>query len=150
MQLNSDFKDLLKLLNDYEVRYLIVGGYAVMYHSEPRFTKDIDIWIDPTPENAIKVWNALADFGAPLEQVNLADFYDKELIYQIGVAPNRIDIIMDVPGTDFQQAWQNCVKDKYGDEQVFIIGLDDLINAKKKSGREQDLIDVKYLENKTK
>ena len=103
MEINSDFRDLLKMLNDYNVRYLIAGGYAVMFYSEPRFTKDIDIWVEPTPANAKLVWSALAEFGAPLEQVSLEDFVNKELIYQIGVAPNRIDIMMDIPGVTLRR-----------------------------------------------
>lgn len=145
MSINSDFRDLLKTLNDCGVRYLIAGGYAVMYYTEPRFTKDIDIWVEPTPDNAKKVWQALAEFGAPLEQVSLADFCNKDLIYQIGVAPNRIDIMMDIPGVDFDKAWVNKTESHYGDVPIYILSLDDLIQAKKQAGREQDLLDLKNL-----
>lgn len=145
MTINPDFRDLLKILSDYNVKYLIVGGYAVMYYSEPRFTKDIDIWVEPTPENASRVWGALAEFGAPLEQVTLANFFNKDLIYQIGVAPNRIDIMMDVPGVEFNRAWKNRIQSHYGDVTIFIMSLDDLIVAKEKAGRDQDLIDLKHL-----
>ena len=147
MEVNSDFKDLLKMFNDYSVKYLLVGGYAVMYYTEPRFTKDIDLWVESTKTNAAQVWRALAEFGAPLEQISLADFYNKELIYQIGVAPNRIDIMMDVPGIQFSAAWENRVSGSYGEESIFIISLRDLILAKEKAGRDQDLLDLKNLKN---
>ncbi|HEX9975383.1 MAG TPA: DUF6036 family nucleotidyltransferase [bacterium] len=145
MSINSDFRDLLKILNDCSVRYLIAGGYAVMYYTEPRFTKDIDIWVEPTPANAKKVWEALAAFGAPLERVSLDDFCNKELIYQIGVAPNRIDIMMDIPGVDFEEAWAKRIQSGYGDVSIYILSLDHLITAKEKAGRDQDLLDLKYL-----
>jgi len=142
---NPDFKDLLKILNDYSVRYLIVGGYAVMYYAEPRFTKDIDIWVEPTRANAKKIWKTLAEFGAPLEQVTEDDFWNKDLVYQIGVAPNRIDIMMDIPAVQFNDAWKNRIKSHYGDIPIFIISLDDLIKAKEDAGRDQDLLDLKHL-----
>jgi len=145
MNTNPDFRDLLKMLNDYNVRYLIAGGYAVMYYTEPRFTKDIDIWVEATPANAKKVWNALAEFGAPLEQINLNDFTNQDLIYQIGVAPNRIDIMMGIPGVEFDHAWENRIQSNYGDITIFIISLNDLIKAKEKAGRDQDIIDLKHL-----
>jgi len=145
MEVNPDFRDLLKMLNDYSVKYLIAGGYAVMYYTEPRFTKDIDIWIEPTQDNAQKVWNALAEFGAPLEQITLNDFCNKDLIYQIGIAPNRIDIMMDIPGIEFNRAWENRIQSRYYDIPLHIISLDDLINAKEIAGRDQDLLDLKQL-----
>lgn len=147
MEVNPDFKDLLKILNDYRVKYLIAGGYAVMYYTEPRFTKDIDIWTKPTRLNAQKLWNALAEFGAPLEQVTLDDFCNKELIYQIGIAPNRIDIMMDIPGIEFERAWKNRKQTQYGKIPIFIIGLNQLIKAKETAGRDQDLLDSKLLKS---
>jgi len=137
----------LKILNDYKVKYLIVGAYAVMYHAEPRFTKDIDIWVEPSPENAKQVWKALAEFGAPLEQVTLTDFYNKELIYQIGIAPNRIDILMNVPGLIFDSAWKNRIQSLYGDILIYILSLDDIIIAKQNADRDQDKLDLKSLLN---
>ncbi|OPZ63903.1 MAG: hypothetical protein BWY83_03305 [bacterium ADurb.Bin478] len=146
MALNPDFYDLLKLLNDGKVEYLVVGGYAVMYYSEPRFTKDLDIWINPVPENARAVWRALAEYGAPLEKVSLDDFCNLEMIYQIGLAPNRIDILMDVAGVDFAIAWQRRKVTQYGDVPMNMISREDLIAAKLASGREQDLLDAKGLQ----
>ncbi|MDZ7319558.1 MAG: hypothetical protein ONB11_10410 [candidate division KSB1 bacterium] len=135
----------MKTLNDCGVRYLVAGGYAVMYYTEPVFTKTIDIWVKPTPDNAKKVWQALAEFGAPLEQVSLADFCNKDLIYQIGVAPNRIDIMMDIPGVDFEKAWKKKSESHYGDVPIYILSLDDLIKAKTQAARDQDLLDLKNL-----
>lgn len=106
MLMNTGFSDLLRILNEYNVKYLLVGGDAVIYYTEPRFTKDINIWIEPTPENAEQVWQALVEFDAPLEQITLDDFQNRELIYQIDIAPNRIDINMDVPDVEFKNAWK--------------------------------------------
>ena len=145
MSVNTDFQDLLRAFNDHGIRYLIVGAYAVMYYTEPRFTKDLDIWVEPSLENARKVWAALAEFGAPLEQVTLNDFLNKELVYQIGIAPNRVDIMMGIKGVHFQTAWESRVISSYEKIPVNIIGLNDLIRAKKKAGRDQDRIDLKRL-----
>ena len=92
------------------------------------------------------MWQSLAEFGAPLEQVSLTDFCDKDLIYQIGIAPNRIDIMMDVPGVRFDTAWKNRVRSRYGEQSIAIISRRDLIRAKKRAGREQDLLDLKRLQ----
>jgi hypothetical protein len=143
---NQDFKDLFKVFNEYKVKYLVVGAYAVIYYAEPRYTKDLDIWVEPSLENARLVWKALTDFGAPLEGVALEDFCNPELVYQIGVAPNRIDIMMGIPGVDFSSAYERKVESTYGEEPIKIIAIDDLINAKRTVGREQDRLDVKNLE----
>ena len=143
---NRDFKDLFKAFNEYQVKYLVVGAYAVIYYAEPRYTKDLDIWVEPTKENAKMVWEALAVFGAPLEGVTLEDFCNQKLIYQIGIAPNRIDIMMNVSGVEFKSAWERREKSSYGGEPILILHIDDLIRAKKTMNREQDRIDVKSLE----
>lgn len=144
--MNQDFKDMFKILNEHGVRYLVVGAYAVTFHAEPRYTKDLDIWVEPTPENAKKIWDALAAYGAPLEGITVEDFNDKSLVYQIGIEPNRIDVMMHVPGVAFVSAWENRVRSSYGEEKVHIIALDDLISAKLKANRDQDKIDVKNLQ----
>ena len=144
--MNQDFKDLFKTFNEYQVKYLVVGAYAVVYYAEPRYTKDLDIWVEPTKENAQRVRDALAVFGAPLEGVTLEDFCNPELIYQIGMAPNRIDIMMNISGVNFYSAWERKIESTYGEEPIKIIGIDDLIKAKKTMNREQDRLDVKCLE----
>jgi hypothetical protein len=118
----------------------------VIYYAEPRYTKDLDIWVEPTMENARKVWKALEAFGAPLVDVSLEDFCNHELIYQIGVAPNRIDIMMSIPGLEFPSAWHQKVLASYGGEPIHIVHIDDLIKAKKTMNREQDRLDVRSLE----
>ncbi|MCM8801365.1 MAG: hypothetical protein NC912_05100 [Candidatus Omnitrophica bacterium] len=94
MLVPSDYKELLRLLNRHKVRYLIVGAYAVIYYTEPRYTKDIDIWVEPDIKNAKKVYQVLKRFGAPLKGINVEDFTKRNLVYQIGVAPVRVDIMM--------------------------------------------------------
>ena len=100
MPANQDFKEIFRLLNAEEVEYVIVGAHAVMFYTEPRYTKDIDILVNPTAANARKAWNALAKFGAPLKNISESDFADKDLIYQVGIEPNRIDIIMSISGQE--------------------------------------------------
>ena len=143
---NQDFKDLFKTFKEHKIKYLVVGAYAVIYYAEPRYTKDLDIWIEPAMENARRVWKALAAFGAPLKGVSLEDFCNRELIYQIGIAPNRIDIMMNIPGLEFSSAWARKVTSSYGGEPINIVHIDDLIQAKKTMDREQDRLDVKSLE----
>ena len=144
--MNQDFKDLFKIFNEYSVKYLVVGAYAVIYYAEPRYTKDLDVWIESTVENAKRVWKALSVFGAPLENVTVEDFCNSELIYQIGIAPNRIDIMMNIPGVEFSSSWERRVKTSYGGESINMIGIDDLIKAKRTMARDQDRLDLKSLE----
>lgn len=143
--MNSDFKDLLKLFKKYNAKYLIVGGYAVMEYSEPRYTKDIDLWIDSSSENATAVYNALAEFGAPLKDLNPKDFEDKDSFYSMGVAPFRVDIIMFIDGVPFNDAFQRKKVVNFEECEFFFISLDDLILIKEKAGRPQDILDVKAL-----
>ena len=145
MDVPSDYEDLFKTLNACRVKYLVVGAYAVMYYAEPRFTKDIDIWVIPQMNDAGKIYEALKKFGAPLQGITPEDFSDKRMILQIGVAPVRVDILFDIPGISFQTAWKNKKKIRYGRTPVYILGKDDLIAAKRKAGRPQDKIDEKNL-----
>lgn len=146
MAVNPDFEDLFRALNEEKAKYLVVGAYAVTFHAEPRYTNDLDIWIEPTVENAKKVWTALAKFGAPLEDITASDFTDESLVYQVGIEPNRIDVMMAIEGLKFAAAWKNRVESKYGKVAIFILGLEDLIRAKKASARPQDLVDIEILE----
>lgn len=145
MGVNRDFRDLFKIFNGHDVEYLVVGAYAVIYYTTPRYTKDLDVWVNPTSENACKVWLALKEFGAPLIDVVEKDFIDKEMIYQIGVEPNRIDIMMGMPGFEFPVAWENREESTYGGVTIYIISRKDLIHSKEATGRPHDLIDVKNL-----
>lgn len=145
MRVCPDYEDLLKLLKKYRVKYLIVGAYAVSYYAEPRFTKDLDIWVEPSEPNAVKLYKALKEFGAPLKGIEAKDFTREDLIYQIGVAPVRVDIMMGLPALHFEECWKNRKRVKFGKIYVNLIGIRELIKTKKELGREQDLLDVKKL-----
>lgn len=145
MSPNSTFRDLLKAFNDCDVRYLVVGGYAVMLYTEPRFTKDLDVWVEPTPENAQKVFRALAAFGAPLSRIRPEDFATEGMYYQIGVAPVRVDILMSLDGVSFDAAWMNRREAPFGEEPAHFIGREELIRNKTAVGRALDLIDAERL-----
>jgi hypothetical protein len=143
---NYHFKELLKALNRFEAEYLVVGGYAVMLYSEPRFTKDLDIWVSASPENATRVFRALAEFGAPLSGIHEADFTRPDLIYQLGVAPTRVDVLTSIEGVEFPDAWLNRKEAGFGDTPAFFIGIDDLIRNKRAVARPSDLLDCEVLE----
>jgi hypothetical protein len=143
--INPDFNDLLLAFNAAEVRYLVVGAYAVTFHAQPRFTKDLDLWVEASPENAAKVHAALTAFGAPLAEVTLDDLANEDMVYQIGVAPNRIDILMGVSGLGFSEAWPQRVASTYGACPIHVISRQDLIRNKRAAGRPQDLIDLRAL-----
>jgi hypothetical protein len=143
---NADFRDLFQCLNDAGVRFLVVGAYAVMYHTEPRYTKGLDVWVEPTPENAERVWKALAEFGAPVSELTVANLQDPELVYQVGIEPNRFDILMAVAGLTFEEAWTNRVSTTYADQTIGILCLDDILRAKTTSARPQDIFDATRLE----
>ncbi len=145
MFVNSDFSDLLSLFNANNVRYLIIGGYAVIQYAEPRYTKDLDIWVSVDEENAASVYKALKEFGAPLTGMSEADFSEEGYFYQMGRPPIRVDILMGIPGVEFETAWQARVEVDFDGLSVKFISREDLIAAKKASGRPQDLIDADLL-----
>lgn len=145
MRINSDCSDLLRLFADEKVECLLVGAHAVAFHAEPRFTKDVDLWVRPSAENAVRVHRALVRFGAPLEDVGPEVFTETESVYQIGVAPNRIDVVMSVDGVSFDEAWPDRIEARYGETPVDVIGKDALIRTKRASGRPQDLLDLERL-----
>jgi hypothetical protein len=142
---NEDFKDLFRLLNEEHVDYLVVGAHAVIYYTEPRYTKDMNVWIAPTTDNAKRIWKALSQFGAPLANINMDDFTNEDLVYQIGLAPNRIDILMGISGVEFEEANKNRVKSTYAGETIYLLSKNDLIKAKKASNRKQDQLDLEKL-----
>ncbi len=150
MKINSDFKDLLRNLNAAGVRYLIVGGYAVMAHTEPHYTKDLDLWIEPTESNARKVLAALAHFGAPTKGVAPRDFTEPEVFFQIGIDPVRIDIMSSVTGLDFGPAWERKVVVDFGGESAPVLCREDLLRSKIAAGRLRDRRDVKKLARRKK
>jgi uncharacterized nucleotidyltransferase DUF6036 len=146
MPVNPDFRDLFAALRDADARHLVVGSLAVTYHASPRYSKDIDLWVDPAPENARRVWAALERFGAPLDQLTVQDLSAPETVFQIGVEPNRIDLLTSIAGLSFEAAWQHRVESTYAGIPIYLIGLDDLITAKRSAGRPQDLLDIELLE----
>jgi hypothetical protein len=146
MNVISDYEDLFKILNAEMIRYLVVGAYAVMYYSQPRYTKDIDVWIIPELNDVNKIYAALKKFGAPLRGVKPEDFNDKGMILQIGVAPVRIDILLNISGISPARAWKNKKRIRYGQTLVYTLAKDDLIAAKKRVGRPQDQLDIENLE----
>ena len=148
MFVNSDFSDLLKLFNDNKVKYLVIGGYAVIQHAEPRFTKDLDLWISTDKANAAAVYKSLQEFGAPLANLKEDDFAEEGYFYQMGVPPVRVDILMGIPGVQFAEAWERRMEVEFGNLPVAFISRQDLITSKRASGRPQDIIDADLLSQK--
>ncbi len=143
--MNPDFRDILSIFSAEKVEYLLVGAYALAAHGFPRATGDMDLWINATPENAQRVWQALARFGAPMNKATPEDFRSPELIFQIGVIPNRIDVITSVSGVSFADAWPKRKEVEIVGLKVWVIGLDDLIINKKAAGRPKDMLDADWL-----
>jgi len=139
---------MLAALQDAEAVFLVVGAHAMAVHGVPRATGDLDIWVQPDPENARKVLRALAEFGAPLTNLREDDLVDPETVYQIGLPPRRIDIITGIDGVTFEEAWQSRVISQIADLPVPFLGWDSLLRNKKASGRLKDLADVELLEKK--
>src|SRR6266704_2948821 len=145
MPASLHFKELLRKFNDHQVRYLIVGAYAVMKYTEPRYTKDLDVWVEPVRENAARVFKALSDFGAPLDDVSVEDFSNPELVFQVGIEPHRIDVMMNIKGLEFSIAWSHRLEAKMEDVTIFLLSKEDLLISKTAAGRPQDLIDADRL-----
>jgi hypothetical protein len=146
MPANPDFKDLFAELNGAGAEYLLVGGYALAVHATPRFTADLDVWVRPTLENARRVHLALARFGAPLADLGEGDLATPGLVFQIGVRPNRIDILTAIDGVTFDEAWPARVETTFGGEPVQVIGREHLVRNKRAAARPQDLLDAEALE----
>ena len=141
----QDYKDLLFAFHAHGVKYLIVGGYAVIFHSQPRFTKDIDLFIKADPPNAQATYAALAEFGAPLRGIRPDDFAERGSFFRFGHDPHGFDILPNIPGVDFDDAWERRVEgliDAKTGLKAFFISKEDLIAAKLASGRMRDLADV--------
>lgn len=144
--LNPDYRDILSIFNEEDVDYLVVGAYALAAHGLPRATGDIDLWVRRDIQNARRVWHALAKFGAPLSELKETDLASPGVVFQIGVAPSRIDILTSIDGVEFADAWKDRLEVQVEGLCVHIIGRTHLIANKKAVGRPQDLADVARLE----
>jgi predicted nucleotidyltransferase len=148
---NPHYRELLQALNECEVEYLVVGGYAVMKYTEPRYTKDLDVWVYNSSQNSERLFRALAKFGAPLklDGVTPETFTERKIVYQIGVAPVRIDILTHIDGVEFTAAWRNRVPGVFFGVPVHVISLDDLIANKQAAGRGSDLEHLQHIQKET-
>ena len=137
---------MLSMLSAAGAEYLVVGAHALAAYGHVRATGDLDIWVRPTPENAERVWAAVTKFGAPHRDISVADFYTPDTVFQIGVAPNRIDLLTSISGVEFDSAWKCRTPASVNDVSFFVIGRHELLQNKRASGRPKDLADVAWLE----
>jgi len=145
MELQTDFKELLELFNAHGVDYLIVGGYALAFHGAPRYTGDIDLLVEPVPENARRVIAALTEFGFGSVGLTAADLEQPEQVIQLGMPPVRVDIITSVTGVSWAKAWEGKEPGRYGGLPVYYLGRDQLLTNKRATGRAKDLADIEAL-----
>jgi len=144
----QDFKDLLFAFHAQSVKYLIIGGYAVALHAQPRATQDLDLFIKADPANAQAVYAALATFGAPVDNIRVEDLADRSSFVRLGREPVAVDIHCNIPGVDFDAAWESRVEaviDPQSDLKAFFLSRDDLVASKLESGRTRDLADVEEI-----
>ena len=145
--MNEDFLELLSSLLAAEARFLVIGAYAVGIHGRPRATKDLDVWVEATPLNAARVLDALRHFGAPLGDLTASDLDHVGAGFKMGIPPRRIDILTQIQGITFAEAWPNRIEGEFGEGvRCPVIGLADIITNKRAAGRPQDLADVAALE----
>lgn len=144
--MNRDFAEMLSELSAADADYIVVGGYAVIAHGFPRATGDIDVWVRPSRDNATRVMRALRSFGAPLADLTEEDLSTPGVIFQIGVVPRRIDILTEIDGVTFEEAWASRISATLGEQSIPVLGRLALIRNKKAAGRKKDLIDVAWLE----
>jgi hypothetical protein len=146
MSLSSDFVEFIECLNRKRVEYLLVGGHALAFHGVPRFTKDIDFWVRPERANASRLLEALAEFGFSSTGLIVDDFATPGKIVQLGIEPNRIDLITRVDGVEFDEAWSQRIATTYHYVALHVLSLPLLIANKRSTGRDQDALDAKMLE----
>ena len=145
--LNPDFIDILSAFSDEKVEYLVVGAFAMAFHRYLRATGDIDLWIRNSDENADKVWQALSKFAAPLSDVSKADLSTPEMVFQIGVEPNRIDILTAISSVDFNTAWNRRITFEFGSLSISVIDKTSLLQNKRATNRPKDAGDILWLES---
>jgi len=143
--MNPHFAEILRLFREEDVEFLVIGAHALAAHGHVRATLDINLWVRPSTDNARRVWRALERFRAPLSKMQISDFAEAEVLYQIGVPPSRIDIMTSVMGLTFDAAWPNRVEAMFGDVPAPVLGLADMRTAKRASGRLEDLADLEEL-----
>jgi hypothetical protein len=144
--LNPDFLDMLSALSEEGAEFLVVGAYALAVHGLPRATGDLDIWIGLSTANRERVWQALATFGAPLYSLSPEDLSRPDLVFQIGVAPQRIDLLTTVDGVEFETAWRDRLETEVSGVNVPVISREHLAQNKRATGRPQDLADLAWLD----
>ena len=144
--LSKDFKEFLELLNENKVKYLVVGGYAVAFHGHPRYTKDIDVWIELSPDNANNIMNALKEFGFGSLGLKPEDFLESDNIIQLGYPPNRIDILTSLKDLKFEDCYKTKVEVEIQGLHIDFIDIENLKKNKRATGRPQDLADAENLE----
>jgi hypothetical protein len=146
--MNEDFRDLLDALLRTGARFLVVGAHAMAVHGVPRATGDLDVWISPDPSNVVRVWEALLEFGAPVRQLGVSrgDLEKPGMVIKIGLPPRRIDLLTQVSGLDFDEAWSNRRTHSIGSQEIPFLGREDLLRNKRVSGRPKDLADLEVLE----
>lgn len=149
-KLEVDFIDFLKLCNKHQVKYLVIGGYAVSIYGYPRYTKDLDVCIESSEENAEKMIQVINDFGLGSLKLTKEDFLKKNFVTQLGYEPLRIDILNEMDGVSFSLAWQNKRGVVYESVEINFIGYNELLILKQLAGRSQDLTDIKKLEERNK
>ena len=145
MEVQKDFREFLALLNEHEVKFIIVGGYALAFHGAPRFTGDIDVFVKPDHKNAKLIVNALADFGFSSLDLTIDDFQDQNKVIQLGLPPVRIDLITSISGVTWEEADASKEPGLFGDVSVSYIGKKQFIINKRASGRKKDLADLESL-----
>lgn len=150
LKLETDFIDFIKLCNKYEVEYLVIGGYAVSIHGYPRSTKDLDICIKISEENATKMVRVIKDFGFASLKLTKEDFLKRDFITQLGHEPVRIDILNDLDGVPFEEAWKNKRVMEFEGSEINFIGYAELLKVKEKAGRLQDIADINKLKSRNK
>jgi hypothetical protein len=146
--MHQDYLELLRSLEKSKVRYLIIGGYAVIQYTEPRYTKDLDIWIEASPSNARNVLRALTIFGAPVDNLTEQELAKPGLVYIFGVPPLRVDLMNQAPGCSFATAWKSRERVSIGKSTFSFVGKQSLIRLKKAAGRPQDKADLVKLQQK--
>ena len=143
--LNSDYKDILRLFRRHDVKFLVVGAYAMGAHGYPRATGDFDVWVEPTTANARRVYAAVAAFGAPLAQLTPTTFAQPGIVFQIGVPPCRVDVLTQIDGVDFASAYTARKEIELEGVRIPLLAKDDLIKNKESTGRAKDRLDVQQL-----